>query len=60
MTIMETQKQTKGDAFTKFVTVPLFSIFVLLPVYLFILVRSLSIFPEMKPEFRKKLRSILP
>lgn len=58
--IMETQEQAKGDSFTKLVIVPLFSVFVLLPVYLFVLVRSLPIFPEMTPEFRKKMRDILP
>lgn len=57
MKIMENQG---GDAFTKFVIVPPFSVFVWLPVYLFILIRSLPIFPEMTPEFRKKVQDILP
>ena len=58
--IMKTQEQTLEDVFTKFVIIPLFSIFMLLPVYLFILVRSMPMFPEMTSEFRKKMQSILP
>jgi len=44
----------------KFVGIPLMAVFIWLPVYLFALVRSLPIFPEMAPEFRKKMRDILP
>ena len=57
---MKITENQGGDAFTKFVIVPLFSVFVLLPIYLFVLIRSLPIFPEMTPELRKKVRDILP